>query len=242
MGCWGTAIFSDDVACDIRDDYKELIGDGLSNEDATSQLIEDYNATITDYEEGPVFWLALAATQWKCGRLLDSVKSKAVEIIDNRIDLRRWEEDKKLLQKREKVLVDLKKQLNNPMPTPQKIPKRFKAICEFEIGDAIRYRLLSGKFIVLILVELFTDKGGTHPYFEVCDWIGFQIPKAEDINKLPIIKQESCLGIGMINAREYPKDRISLIAKNVEIKSNCRGLFTLWRYLDNHLEEKYGFK
>lgn len=241
MGCWGTAIFSDDVACDIRDDYRELIGDGLSNEDATNQLIEDYNATINDYEEGPVFWLSLAATQWKCGRLLDSVKSKAVEIIDSQIDLRRWE-DKKLLIKREKILIDLKNQLNSPMPTPKKIPKRFKATCEFEIGDAISYRLLSGQYIILKLVDVFTDKGGTYPYFKVCDWIGFQIPKDEDINKLPIVRQEPYLGIGMISAREYPKDRISLIAKNTDIKSNCRGLFTLWRYLDNHLEEKYGFK
>lgn len=48
MGAWGTAIFSDDVACDIRDDYKELIGEGLSNEDATNQLIENYSGTIND--------------------------------------------------------------------------------------------------------------------------------------------------------------------------------------------------
>lgn len=242
MGAWGTAIFSDDVACDIRDDYKELIGEGLSNEDATNQLIENYSGTINDYDEGSIFWLALAATQWKCGRLLDSVKDKAIEKIDDHTDLRRWEEDKKLYLKREKVLNNLRLQLNGPMPAPKKIPKRFKATCEFQIGDAISYRLLSGNYIILKLVRMFTDKGGTHPYFEVCDWVGLQIPTVKEINELRLAQQEPSLGIGMTSAREYPRDRISLVAKNTDIKSNCRGLFTLWRYLDNHLDKKYGFK
>lgn len=30
MGTWGTGIFSDDLASDIREDFKELIGDGKS--------------------------------------------------------------------------------------------------------------------------------------------------------------------------------------------------------------------
>ncbi len=29
MGTWGTALFSDDLACDARDAYRELVGDGL---------------------------------------------------------------------------------------------------------------------------------------------------------------------------------------------------------------------
>jgi len=28
MGAWGTAIYSDDIAMDIRDIYKEMLGDG----------------------------------------------------------------------------------------------------------------------------------------------------------------------------------------------------------------------
>jgi len=31
MGAWGTAIFSDDLACDVRDDYKRCFLKGLSH-------------------------------------------------------------------------------------------------------------------------------------------------------------------------------------------------------------------
>ena len=30
MGAWGTAIFADDLAADIKGDFRDLIGDGLS--------------------------------------------------------------------------------------------------------------------------------------------------------------------------------------------------------------------
>jgi hypothetical protein len=43
LGAGGIAIFSDDIACDIRDDYKELLGDGLSSKEATQRLINEYS-------------------------------------------------------------------------------------------------------------------------------------------------------------------------------------------------------
>jgi hypothetical protein len=39
MGAWGIGLYSDDVAIDVRDIFKEMIGDGLETEDATNQLI-----------------------------------------------------------------------------------------------------------------------------------------------------------------------------------------------------------
>ena len=74
MGTFGTTIFSDDFACDIRDELKEFIGDGITPEQATSQLRNEYSDSLKDDDEASVFWLALAATQWKTGRLLDNVK------------------------------------------------------------------------------------------------------------------------------------------------------------------------
>jgi hypothetical protein len=42
MGAWGTAIFSDDTARDIRDEFRDLIGEGLSTEQATEKLLSEY--------------------------------------------------------------------------------------------------------------------------------------------------------------------------------------------------------
>ena len=46
MGAWGPAIYSDDLACDIRDDFKELIGDGHNSEQATILLEKEYKNKI----------------------------------------------------------------------------------------------------------------------------------------------------------------------------------------------------
>src|SRR5215469_10167451 len=82
MGAWGTAVFSDDTACDVRDNYVDLIGDGLSGVEATKKLLREWAGSLDDPDEGPVFWLALAATQWKNGRLEDLVQQRALNIID----------------------------------------------------------------------------------------------------------------------------------------------------------------
>ena len=72
MGVWGTSIFSGDDACDLRDDYCLLVGDGLSGPDATDRLVQKWTPSIEkDPDLAATFWLALAVTQWKCGRLAD---------------------------------------------------------------------------------------------------------------------------------------------------------------------------
>ena len=42
MGAWGTAIFSDDTAADIRGDYKDYIGDGLSPIAAKEKILLEW--------------------------------------------------------------------------------------------------------------------------------------------------------------------------------------------------------
>jgi hypothetical protein len=80
MGAWGTGIFSDDLACDIRSDFREHIGDGLTASEARQRLLHDYRSSVNDMDDGPVFWLALATTQWRLGRLEDEVRDLAIAI------------------------------------------------------------------------------------------------------------------------------------------------------------------
>ena len=91
MGAWGPAIFSDDYACDIRDEYNALLMMGKTNEEATEKLIKSAYSEMElndDYEA--TFWFALALTQWKKGRLLEPVKQKALELIDSGRDQQWW--------------------------------------------------------------------------------------------------------------------------------------------------------
>ena len=78
MGAWGPKLYQDDVAEDVRDYYKDQLKRGKTNEEVTNELIEDNYDIIQDEDEAPVFWFALADTQWNLGRLLPSVKEKAL--------------------------------------------------------------------------------------------------------------------------------------------------------------------
>ena len=75
MGVWGPAILSDDVACDIRDEYHALLMIGKTSEEATQYLLETDYPEIQGTEDETVFWLALALSQWKKGRLLPESKT-----------------------------------------------------------------------------------------------------------------------------------------------------------------------
>ena len=93
MGTWGPAILSNDLASDVRDEWKEMLGDGISPEDATALIIkaakDDHilNDEVEEYE----FWLSFSLIQWKTGRLQKEVKQKALSFLKdkkiNRIEM-----------------------------------------------------------------------------------------------------------------------------------------------------------
>ncbi|MBY7130227.1 hypothetical protein ILS68_21820 [Bacillus sp. 8YEL33] len=118
----GVGIFEDDLSEDIKFDFQNLISDGYSLEEATIILISKYVPSLRKYEEN-VFWIALAAIQWEMGRLEPLVKEKAINIIDNKSDLKRWWREPELKEKREKVLKNLKEKLLSPTPEPKKTKK-----------------------------------------------------------------------------------------------------------------------
>ena len=166
MGVWGTAVFSDDTACDIRGDYQDLIGEGHSGSEATDILLRQWSDETYSGERS-VFWLALAATQWKCGRLEERAKGKALEIIERRSDLAGWE-DEKLIRKRQAVLEKLRLQLVSPQPPIRKIPRRFRDRCDWKVGELVACRLKSGRWIIFRVTGHSTDKEGHHLSVSSC--------------------------------------------------------------------------
>jgi len=80
MGAWGTAIFADDLACDVRDQYYALLSMGKSDQEAYEIIMDNYKSEDLDEDE-PVFWFALALSQWRKGRLMESVKEEAIKHI-----------------------------------------------------------------------------------------------------------------------------------------------------------------
>src|SRR5256885_9011700 len=110
MGAWGTALFSDDVACDVRDHYRQLLEDGVEDSAATRLTVEKF-ASYLEETDG-VALIAFAVTQSKVGRLEPAVRDRALAIIDAGADLAVWErENPKLLSKRRAALEKARAQL-----------------------------------------------------------------------------------------------------------------------------------
>ncbi|WP_242315024.1 hypothetical protein [Bacillus cereus group sp. BfR-BA-01355] len=246
MGAWGVAILSDDIAKDIQLIYKDLLGNEYSNEEASRVVIDEYQTELDD-EEILVFWLAFAYIQWKLGRLQDNVKHEALQIIESGADLARWEEEPTLQRKREVVLNKLREQLHSPQPQAKKIPKRFIANTSLKAGDAVSYELVSGKYIILKVIEIIEEwYGDRYPLFEICDWEGKEIPSKEQIDQLDLKKriyedgkQEIIkLAIYASGKRDNPEKRIQVVAEDVNVVLDIEPPYDLicWKEFDEHLD------
>jgi hypothetical protein len=124
VGTSGAALFHDDTALDVRDQYRALLALGRSDPEVVASIRGERDDQ--DEEESAVIALALAAVQWEYGRLDDEIRERALEVIDSGLDLRRWE-GSPLLEKRRNVLGELRAKLLSPQPK-RRTPRRSKPV------------------------------------------------------------------------------------------------------------------
>lgn len=151
MGAWGISIFSDDFACDIRGEYNAMLMLGKTDEEASKAIFDQFYEQIKNSEDEPVFWFALALSQWKKGRMMDDIKTKALEFIDNGKDLERWNtpENQKNYKNRIKELQKLKEKLLSPMPPLKKVGKPKVTNSPWKVGDLLAYKIISNSIMNL---------------------------------------------------------------------------------------------
>jgi hypothetical protein len=153
MGTWGRAILSDDFARDVYDEFIANYNRGVDRETISQQLIQSSTNEISDTDDGPVFWLALAKAQWDTGPVQTAVLARVEEIVANGEGLDRWEEaGPKQLAKRKTALTDFLGtiQTANPAPRKRKPPKFVKAI--FRPGDCLAVHLDDGTYGAAIVL------------------------------------------------------------------------------------------
>jgi len=257
MGTWGTAIFSDDFAADIKGEFSNKIGFGKTPEDATKELISEYSDELTDPDISGLFWLALAATQWTLGRLQESVKRKAIEIIESGQDLERWAENEIDHKKRQAVLEKLKQQLQNEQPNQKKLAIPFIRETKMETGDLLTYRHSSGKMVILRVLDIKQDPcGDRYPQIEILDHFESILPKTKSIKKLKrkmkklnlentsvkMIKSSGTYYVAPYGKRDIePWDKLEKLDRTTKSPSDFKGTvsMTWWREFDPFLDELF---
>jgi hypothetical protein len=180
MGSWGTAIFSNDVAADVRADWREGILDRIPPEELTAKLVNSYAAQADDPDDCVVFWLALAAAQHETGRLGPDVRETALDILDRGGDVARWEEeDPGLAKQRKQVLDRLRVKLAGPQPAPKRLKRPVPHGVAFNVGDAVMLQSPGGKRAIVVVVghKPGWPRGTENPVVELLLW--------EDTGELP---------------------------------------------------------
>jgi len=142
MGHWGTEIFNNDIADEVKDGYigKLKTGTGKSDEQILSEFLTENEDYITDDNDMIDFWFALSSIMHDYGRLTDEVKQKALDIIEKGLDLERWKESKKCKERLRKV-EKLKTKLLSPLPQYRKVAILKSWICPWKENDVFLYKL-----------------------------------------------------------------------------------------------------
>ena len=247
MGTWGTGLYQDDTTCDVKEEYLNLLKIGTEPEEAMEEMIINWEDCIEDVEEGPLFWFALAETQWRYGLLDEKVKEIALQYIEEGIDLERWEEDPKLYTKRKAELEMLKEKLESEQPRRKKIPKMTFKRAKWKVGDIILYQILNEnlkdhkwykKYVLLKMVGTNKYNVGSLPrekYYDeyellsLYNWIGNKEIDIEKIDKLKIIflEEENVYEPIVTIVGEYFLEKRNLKKINAKvIKNDMKNLYT----------------
>ncbi|MBQ7322064.1 MAG: GNAT family N-acetyltransferase [Clostridia bacterium] len=149
MGTWNTSITGNDTAQDLYIEYSAAFYK-FDVEEALKQ-IDNYIRTEmfdeSDEEEWCNYIYSLADFMWKKGILTDSIRNKAIEMIDSGFGLELWQEaGQKTFDSRKKKLTEFKEKLLSPQPSRKKIKPNVHTERIFDDGDIIAVQLqTSGK-------------------------------------------------------------------------------------------------
>jgi len=149
MGTWNTSVTGNDTAKDLYIEYTSAFYK-FDVEEALKR-IDNYIRTEmfdeSDEEEWCNYIYSLADFMWKKGILTDSIKDKAIEMIDSGFGLTLWAEaGQKSLNSRKKKLAEFKEKLLSPQPSRKKIKPNVHTERIFDDGDIIAVQLhTSGK-------------------------------------------------------------------------------------------------
>lgn len=203
MGAWGTSLYENDTACDIRGDYIDKLKRGKSGEKATNELISQNSEIMEDREEAPLFWYALADTQWEYGRLLPEIKEKALFFIEQKEELERWKESgEEKCRAWQKTLAALKEKLNTPAPKAKEVSGYRLYRCPWKLGDVFAYQFSGdhskekGFYHQYVIFRKISEDtywpGHIVPVVQIYDWVGAELPSLDEIKEKELLVQ-NCL-------------------------------------------------
>lgn len=154
MGAWGCGLFEDDVALDVKDTFDDALANGETLAAATRAVLEEFEDSLDDDDDGPIITLALAALQWERGKPQERLKKKALAIIEEGRGLERWEDaGAEELAGRRQALEALRAMLESEPPKPARKPRKPRLKHNYQEGDWFAVPLEDGGYAVGLIAR-----------------------------------------------------------------------------------------
>ena len=150
MSGWGTKIFDNDLALDVKNDFHDLLGLGMKIEEIEDYILK-YKPLMED-EDCCAFWSALAKIEWDYGLLQEKTKDNAKYVINHFSDAHLYIEEKDQ-KRREKELKNLYLQLETVNEKPKRRKKTFVYRTTWKEGDIFAYPI-DDKYIYIHIIEI----------------------------------------------------------------------------------------
>lgn len=190
MGTWGSGLFSDDLACDIRDEYRQQVEDGVADTEALGATLARFHAYFEDPETSVVSILALAVAQVKLGRLDPGIRTRALDVLDRGADLALWEkENPQALPKRRAVLEQARTLLTGPQPPRKRLRAPRRVSCGLAAGDGLVLPVASG-LALLRVVGVRSHRYGETPILEQLPFQASRLPSPQELDRLEAMGPE----------------------------------------------------
>jgi hypothetical protein len=161
MGTWGSGVLDDDFARDVYDHYVEAHAAGQPAGTIVQTLQRDFAGSVSDPDEGPLFWLAVAHAQWDCARVMPEVRERVDEIIAQSLGLARWAEaGPRELARRKTALVRFATKIQTPRKQPKRRPQAIAV--PFTVGDCLAIELANGQYGAAVVTKYNPGKSSSH--------------------------------------------------------------------------------
>jgi hypothetical protein len=153
MATWGYELEQDDFVCDVMTEFEEHLKQNQDLRQTTDLLINNYQSTLDDPDEGPLFWLALASMQWKFGKVDDKVLEQIKSDFDQDAGLERWQEiGESAFNKRKQIIADFIEKISVENPKPKKLPKIIVRKPIYQAGDCLSISLENGLYAAALVL------------------------------------------------------------------------------------------
>jgi hypothetical protein len=250
MAAWGTALYSDDTTCDVRDDYVNLLRRGLSGAEAVKEITNRFGDLLQDVEIECLVYLSLADTAWKFGRLDPDLREHALKLIAHGADVFVWERDAPSeAAGRRRTLEKLKQRLLCAQPARREVkpirqsPKKIRTTAE--IGTVFLLPLRNELYAALVLTGYSELENCIEPGFVALDWRGADLPTEDSLHKAsgnPIVFSSglgACTQVGFfpVDGRKNPLAGVMKSAIKMKIDFPFNPLDTTFIYRENMIDQ-----